>query len=300
MQFPPLDPHSPDLKNLSFDELVNEIERENQANFQPSKLFDDPEQVGDGDADPQHWARMSYWSGAEIAALSLGKNPTVVNENTCREGVTKYQLCRDFWDRLEIVHRAIEAEQIFAQTIPTYALAWLERYKIKFPLALKREVENLGLQVADWKTFYDDVVARAGHLENALKDADNELQSLSARNQSYSEWTDRALASMSQQNQVLQHQSAEIENLHFRIAELERALEAANDETLHPRERNSLLKILLGIAIEQYDYSPNDKKSKAPGQIVSDLAEHGLDVSDDTIRKYLNEGAEKHYMRDTE
>lgn len=61
------------------------------------------------------------------------------------------------------------------------------------------------------------------------------------------------------------------------------------DGAVSTRERSTLLKLVLGMAIEGYRYAPDAARSEAPGEIAGDLQKHGLDVSDDTVRKYLKE-----------
>lgn len=61
---------------------------------------------------------------------------------------------------------------------------------------------------------------------------------------------------------------------------------------LGSKERESLLKIIIGIAMEQYGYDPNANKNSAPQQIVDDLAASGLSLDVDTVRKYLKEASE--------
>jgi len=61
---------------------------------------------------------------------------------------------------------------------------------------------------------------------------------------------------------------------------------------LSTRERSTLLKLVLGMAIEGYRYAPDAARSEAPGEIAGDLQKHGLDVSDDTVRKYLKEATQ--------
>jgi hypothetical protein len=55
------------------------------------------------------------------------------------------------------------------------------------------------------------------------------------------------------------------------------------------RERSTLLKLVIGMAMEGYKYSPESARNGAVTEIAGDLAKHGLDVSDDTVRKYLRE-----------
>lgn len=64
------------------------------------------------------------------------------------------------------------------------------------------------------------------------------------------------------------------------------------EKSLGKRERETLLKIVIGIAINGYGYTPNSLKSPAPKEIADDLSKLGLNVSDDTVRKYLREAVE--------
>jgi len=57
-------------------------------------------------------------------------------------------------------------------------------------------------------------------------------------------------------------------------------------------ERNTLLKLVIGLAIRGYGYDPKAGRSTAPTEIASDLEGLGISVSDDTVRKWLKE-AEK-------
>lgn len=61
-------------------------------------------------------------------------------------------------------------------------------------------------------------------------------------------------------------------------------------------ERNTLLKIIIGMAIDAYDYKPDQAKNKATGEnnssIKAALERVGISMDADTIRKYLNEAKE--------
>lgn len=64
----------------------------------------------------------------------------------------------------------------------------------------------------------------------------------------------------------------------------------AND--LGTRERETLLKIIIGMAVEGYRYDPNAKRNIAVSEIVKDLEALGVAVSDDTVRKYLKSASQ--------
>lgn len=53
-----------------------------------------------------------------------------------------------------------------------------------------------------------------------------------------------------------------------------------------------MLKAIYAIAVEGYKYKPHDKRTSVVAEIVSDLGLQGTPLSDDTIRRYLNEARE--------
>jgi hypothetical protein len=54
-------------------------------------------------------------------------------------------------------------------------------------------------------------------------------------------------------------------------------------------ERASLLKLVIGMAIDGYGYDPNAAKSQVPIEIADCLVALGMSMTDDTVRKYLTE-----------
>lgn len=64
-------------------------------------------------------------------------------------------------------------------------------------------------------------------------------------------------------------------------------------------ERGTLLKIILGMAIDAYGYSLEASRNSATGcknGISSKIATRGINVSDDTIRKYLDEAKQSYNL----
>ncbi len=62
-------------------------------------------------------------------------------------------------------------------------------------------------------------------------------------------------------------------------------------EMFDPREKLSLAKLIVVIAIREYGYDPTSKKSPIPREIENIAAELGLTLSNETIRKYLQLGS---------
>jgi len=63
------------------------------------------------------------------------------------------------------------------------------------------------------------------------------------------------------------------------------------DQGVATRERESMLKLIVGMAIQGYRYDPKARRGEAIRDITNDLEKSGVALSDDTIRKYLVEAA---------
>lgn len=83
--------------------------------------------------------------------------------------------------------------------------------------------------------------------------------------------------------------TSELTEFESRISESEGVIE----KPLTASERDSLLKLVIGMAMKGYSYDPNAKKNSAVADIAADLALLGLPLGDDTIRKYLKQGNEQ-------
>jgi hypothetical protein len=72
---------------------------------------------------------------------------------------------------------------------------------------------------------------------------------------------------------------------------------------LHGSERDSLLKMVLGMAMSTYDYKPGTERNRATGEnkgsISDDLHQRGLTLDADTVRKFIKEAETrfKHVLR---
>jgi ribosomal protein L31E len=96
------------------------------------------------------------------------------------------------------------------------------------------------------------------------------------------DWKKRAIAA-----------EEEVNAIKARKSELEKAIvDNAINSSVSTRERETMLKLIIGVAVEQYGFDPKKSRNDAAKQISDDLAGHGLSVSDDTVRKYLKEAAE--------
>jgi hypothetical protein len=78
-----------------------------------------------------------------------------------------------------------------------------------------------------------------------------------------------------------------------RVSSLETALaNFAVSGSANTKERESLQKLVIGMAVKGYRYDPKVGRSGTPKEIADDLAALGISLSDDTVRKYLKDAAE--------
>jgi len=66
----------------------------------------------------------------------------------------------------------------------------------------------------------------------------------------------------------------------------------SNAASLSARERESLLKLVIGMAIKGYAHDPHKSRTGTASEIATDLNFLGIPLSDDTIRSYLQEASE--------
>jgi len=68
--------------------------------------------------------------------------------------------------------------------------------------------------------------------------------------------------------------------------------EAAGKD-LRTKERGTLLKLILGMALAGYGYDPEAPRSATPKEIADDLLKHGISLTDDTVRQWLKTAVEE-------
>lgn len=76
------------------------------------------------------------------------------------------------------------------------------------------------------------------------------------------------------------------------LEKLENNLDDKPTKEVSTRERDTLLKLIIGLATDGYGYDPNALRSPFPKELEGILVGAGISVSDDTIRKWLKEAAQ--------
>lgn len=111
--------------------------------------------------------------------------------------------------------------------MPGFFLAWAKRNRIDFPPELEAAVVALGHQVADWKTAFDQVSAN------------------------YAEPSAAADAERATHREAIERLTQERDGARGEARRVDEALNAsrAKKQLLKTRERDTLLKLVIGMAI---------------------------------------------------
>lgn len=83
-----------------------------------------------------------------------------------------------------------------------------------------------------------------------------------------------------------------IANMEMQIKSMEACFNKMPSTQLSETEKNTMLKVIIGMAIDAYGYKPSSNRNQATGDkngISAKLQTHGISITDDTIRKYLTE-----------
>lgn len=256
-------------------------ERQRESELQ-TKLLEAKERARffhkpDAAADFDYWSKMAHWSIDEAVALSFGKAPSKVNQRSLKrfavvelDGTPASPFATEYFLRVELAKRAVVWKQLFDPVLPGIFLAWARRLEIHAPPALSAAVESRGHWIGDWKDAHDKMKTAADTWQATAKDQAANIAELT--------------------NKVAQI-AAERDEL------LALAKPPPKSE-LSTRERDTLLKLVIGMAVSGYRYDPTAARNEAPTEIAGDLVKLGIEVSDDTVRKWLKEAAATVLPRD--
>jgi hypothetical protein len=246
-------------KRREYEQAVTKAEQEERGRF-----FNLPH----AGANFVHWSKMAHWTLDEAVALSFGKAPELVHW----EAISKYlQLSRfavEYQRRRELALRAAQWKQLYDPVLPGIFLAWAKGLEIEVPAALVEAVQKRG-PIHDWKSLYDESAAVHAKREanwTALDEAKD--RTIAAK--------DRGVAALEERVRSLEAQQT--------AQPVEKQLGA--------RERESLLKLVIGMAVGGYGYNSTARRSEQTTAIADDLSRAGVPLDADTVRKWLREAAE--------
>jgi hypothetical protein len=227
-------------------------------------------------ADFDHWSKAAHWTLDEAIALSFGKAPEVVTWEKVKSHVQVSQFAAQYHRRRDLALRALHWQELFDPVLPSIFLAWCKHIDIPIPAGLEASVTSRGIRLADWRKLYEETQAAA---EKKGK-----------------EWAEFAQKQREDWSGLVKSRDELIATLKSRISELEDQISKSEDDRaekpLGTRERESLLKLVIGLAMGGYGYDPKATRSEKPSEIASDLAARGLALDVDTVRKWLAQARE--------
>lgn len=245
-----------ELKTLYQEELDKQNQEDDERRFFNQK---------NTHADFDYWSKMSEWSMEEAIALSFSKNPEIVTVKRI-EGVLSYTspFVEKYLKLKELAIRAKKANNFTDASIPMpndpirpyKYVEWIQRNNLDFPPELADKVSRVHITNKPPKSDLEKAMER---LERASRPSPFEKG---------------------------------IEQLKVsakRVAEKERA---QKPKPLLTREKETLLKIIIGMAIDAYGYDPRATRSPFPKELEGILGGLDISVSDDTIRDKLKEAME--------
>lgn len=208
----------------------------------------------------------------------MGVDPEKVNWSSVKPYAWWSAFAKEYGNRRDQILRAKNIGQILETNLPGFFLAWARRNQINYPPEVEEAVTAFGHQVADWKARYDDTKRQF---------------------EEYVSTATSAIDALKDNQEKLGEENAE---LRARLFEVENALAAAQSsgKELHPKTRQSLLKLVLGMAIACYKYDRKASKSDVPRLVTEELAQIGIAIDEDTVRARLKEAAETITVEQTE
>jgi hypothetical protein len=144
-----------------------------------------------------------------------------------------------------------------------------------------------GHQIVDWKTLYDQINEK---YDEVVRDRDAALSLVTQLRDKLNSAVSNNKELAHAVNQVVAERNA----AEARATQLQSEIGSTNKglKALGTRERESLLKLVIGMAVGGYAYDPRQRRSDKIAEIVGDLERAGVDLDADTVRKWLKEAGQ--------
>ncbi len=258
------------LDDLPDEELFSRYEalRQQQARQQEAarqrKLASLLHNLDASRADHGYWCKMATWTVDEATALSLDRDPRWVQTKQVAQYLTVDPFARAYVDRLELIRRASDAGQLPAAITATVFVSWAEGLGVQIPDPMKDGARRYGGMAERQQVGRQTATADHEELPDAAKAETQPLRE---------ELTSPASASAAAPAISAPTQSDEIE------------------KPLSPRVHNSLLKMVIGMAMGRYKHDPASPRSDAISAITRDIEKLGLSLDPDTVRHHVKEAS---------
>ena len=217
--------------------------------------------------DYDFWTRAAYWTVEEGAAISMGLNPNIKNLTETVESSQAEKLKQI----TDLAKRAQKVDALGEFPHPVEFLEWL--CSIDFV-----DITASLLRDGSEASFFTSIDRRnRGHWDSTFSFIDYKL-SYEALEKIYFIQRDKL--------QELQRENWEYME-EFEGIEIEQYARTQKPKIFEERQRKTMLKLLLAIAIEKYRFNPTLERSSVPKNIEATTDLYGLNVTNETIREYL-------------
>lgn len=220
----------------------------------------------DAFADVGFWARSEIWTIEEAIALSMNRSPDKVSSGRLESAHAADTIfAREYVSRLRLANRALAVGTLTDPVEPIVMIRWLQSKRLSIPDSIVESVTALNEEPADWREECIEQARLRLDAEKAFAEANRGHSSSEMR---------------------IVELSAELHFAHDRIESLE-AVAAPEDEELNPKERTSLHKMLIAMAMKHYRYNPRAARNDATKTVQSTVENYGMKISEDTVRQHL-------------
>jgi hypothetical protein len=216
------------------------------------------------------WGRTMIWSLEGAVALSFGKDPDVVTWERVKPHLQFSSFATEYLRIRELAYAARDSGLLHDIVQPYVFIAWAKRAGIPFPAELGAAVVENDLEMVDWQAMYYVL----DHSSDAREQEDRAIK-------------EQRRATIDE----LTHRCVDLAN-QLAAAKSTLRTEPAKATEIGTRERDTLLKLVIGMAVKGYGYDPDQQRSGTVGEIVSDLELVGMALDADTVRKWLRQAAD--------
>lgn len=236
-----------------FAELADAVRARNAAAREYSFSFNKTA----ANADFDHWGKVAFWTIDEAVALSFGKDPDHVSWSSVGDDIDKHDFPKTYRKRYDLVQRAADARscQISEKPSPREFMEWARIVSMELPDELVSAVGDF----VDWRAAFEELQAKTTGQTESHK---------------------RQINALAKERGALADQLKDWDDVNSR---------AQSPQT---KEIESMLKLIIGMAVSSYGFVPNDKRGLATSKIKSALTRAGVSLDDQTILKFLRQASE--------
>lgn len=173
-------------------------------------------------ADYKHWGCTPYWTLDEAVSLTFGKDPRIVAPDKFLNFSRQDDFVKKYLELNDCVHRAKNLNLLTDPVLPSVYIIWAKQSGYEIPSDLEAAVVDNAAHVTNWKLEYDEL--KRG-MSDKLKVAEAHLDDVRI-----------------DAEKVINSKNSEIERL-------KASLEKNAVKSLSTRERDTLLKLLIGMAV---------------------------------------------------